>query len=56
MPDVTVADSSTGLTVTGENFEIVFEKQKGSIDSFVYNGETIMDQGPVPAYSRGRTL
>ena len=55
MPDVTVADSSTGLTVTGENFEIVFEKQKGSIDSFVYNGETIMDQGPVPAYSRGRT-
>ncbi len=55
MPDISASETDTELTVTGDNFEIVFNKTNGYIDSYIYDGDEIIERGPTPTYTRGKT-
>lgn len=50
--DTLLSDSE--LKITGESFELVFDKSTGAISSYTYNGELILTEGPVPTYTRAR--
>lgn len=55
MGSLSVSETETDVTIKGSDFEIVFDKSKGSITSYTYKGETLMTSGPVPTYTRART-
>ena len=51
--DVTVnEDSEDAVTVSGTDFSFEVNKETGAIQNYVYKGETLLKQGPVPNYWR----
>ena len=51
--DVTVDQSDAQkIKVTGTNFSFELNKATGRMENYVYNGETLIEQGPVPNYWR----
>ncbi len=53
--DLTVDESDETVSVTGENFKIVFSKESGAISSFGFKGKTLLQQGLVPNFWRAPT-
>ena len=52
--DVTTDDSAEDvLAVAGKDFSFAIDKATGAIKNYVYKGETLLTQGPVPNYWRG---
>lgn len=49
-----VENSETQLHAEGEDFSLTLDKTTGCISSYVYQGVTLMEQGPVPNYYRAR--
>lgn len=54
MTTLNYSEDDTTLTVSGQNFTITFSKKTGAIDSYVYNGEEIITNGPVPNFTRAK--
>lgn len=42
------------LTVTGKDFNIIFDKDKGTLKTYTYQGETIITAGPTPNFTRAK--
>ena len=51
--EVTVSDETDGYNVTGENFSFTIDKTTGTLKNYVYDGETLVKQGPTPNFWRG---
>lgn len=52
--EVTVSDETDGYAVEGENFSFTIDKKTGILKNYVYDGETLVKQGPTPNFWRGR--
>lgn len=52
--EVTVSDETDGYAVEGENFSFTIDKKTGILKNYVYDGETLIKQGPTPNFWRGR--
>ncbi|WP_422449137.1 glycoside hydrolase family 2 TIM barrel-domain containing protein [Thermoanaerobacterium sp. DL9XJH110] len=52
MPALDVGEADEEITIEGQDFTIVFDKAKGTISSFTYNGKQILKEGPVPNFWR----
>lgn len=50
---ITGTEDEDTLTLSGEKFELSFNKNTGLIGEYIYDGNTVMTSGPVPNYWRG---
>lgn len=50
-----VVESPTTYILSGKNFEIQFDLQKGTLTSYKFKGEEIVQEGPTPAFWRAPT-
>lgn len=50
-----VAQTETHCNISGKNFTVIFDMQKGIFASYKIKGEEIIQQGPVPAFWRAPT-
>ncbi|KID28379.1 beta-galactosidase/beta-glucuronidase [Prauserella sp. Am3] len=55
VPAVTVDESDAAVTVTGQNFTVEVDKSSGVLGSYVVDGRTLVESGPVPNFWRGST-
>ncbi len=55
VPSMSVEESEEGVTVTGEDFTINFNKVTGTIDSFNFKGTELIENGPIPNFWRAAT-
>ncbi|MGM9637353.1 MAG: glycoside hydrolase family 2 TIM barrel-domain containing protein [Eubacteriales bacterium] len=53
LPDLTSKEENGKLTINGENFTVIFDETSGNLESYVYNGETIISGGPCVNFVRG---
>ena len=52
MKDLGVTENDKSLTVKGEDFEVNFDKEKGTLSSFKYQGEDLLTSSPAPDFWR----
>jgi len=52
LASLSFTDDNNFITVSGETFKIVFDKDKGAISSFVYNHVEMIKSGPEPDFWR----
>lgn len=50
---ISVEESADGVTVSGEKFSLEIDRASGKIRDYVYDGRTVMTEGPAPNYWRG---
>lgn len=50
---ITAAEEGDVLTLSGDKFELKFNKSTGLIENYSYDGNTVITNGPVPNYWRG---
>lgn len=50
---ISTSEDGDILTLTGEGFELNFNKTTGLIENYQYNGTTVITNGPTPNYWRG---
>ena len=55
IPSLDVTQTEKGATVVGEGFQLKFNKETGTIDSFMSNGVQLLEKGPVPNFWRAPT-
>ena len=54
MDTLSYTETDTELTVTGKDFIIIFDKEKGTLKTYTYKGETIITSGPSPNFTRAK--
>lgn len=54
MPSLNAEETDDQLIITGEDFEVIFNKSMGYIESYTVNGDQIIERGPVPTFTRGK--
>lgn len=52
LPSVVATESGNSIKVTGKTFAVEFDKTSGTISSFVFHGQPLVEQGPVPNFRR----
>ncbi|MGB7068880.1 MAG: glycoside hydrolase family 2 TIM barrel-domain containing protein [Pyrinomonadaceae bacterium] len=52
---LTVARSTDSLTITGANFKVDFDTKNGVMKTYAFNNESVIQNGPEPAYWRAPT-
>jgi beta-galactosidase len=52
LPKIKSNETSTEIRVSGKEFNLVFDKEEGTISSFVYKGREIIERGPQPHFWR----
>lgn len=52
MPDLTVQEQGTQVTVANDSMELTFDKSEGTLKSFQYEGKDLIKEGPVPNFWR----
>ena len=55
MEPLTVEEADAAVNVEGKDFDLVFNKKTGTIDSFRFNGIDLIKNGPVPNFWRAPT-
>lgn len=55
MSEIQVTEKETKTTVNGKDFTLEFDKTKGTIESFVYQGTALLENGPEPNFWRAPT-
>ncbi|MDO4602272.1 MAG: DUF4981 domain-containing protein, partial [Eubacteriales bacterium] len=55
IPALSVEDGEEASLVKGDGFELNFNKKKGTIDSFTYQGVELLKKGPTPNFWRAPT-
>lgn len=53
--NVTITDDENQYDVKGENFNFSIDKKTGTMKDYVVDGETLIQEGPVPSFWRGLT-
>ena len=53
--EVTVTETEDAYQIAGENFSFDIRKDDGILENYVYNGETLMIEGPAPNFWAGLT-
>lgn len=53
--NVTVKDNGDAYSVKGENFEFLLNKSTGAMQSYSFEGKTLIENGPSPNFWRGYT-
>lgn len=56
MPGVVITNKADTIAVGGNNFSFSVNKSTGIIEDYVYGGELLLEQGPVPTYWRAPVL
>ncbi len=54
MGTISCSEEDKLLTVSGNGFTVTFDRSTGDISEYVYNGETIITNGPVPNFTRAK--
>ena len=52
MPGVVITNEADAISVSGNSFSFSVNKSTGIIENYVYGGELLLEQGPVPTYWR----
>jgi beta-galactosidase len=52
IPTFSVSDSKDSIVVSNTNLQLVFDKNAGTISSYVYQGTKLLQTGPVPSFWR----
>jgi beta-galactosidase len=52
IPTLSVNDSKDSIIVSNTNLQLVFDKNAGTISSFMYQGTKLLQTGPVPSFWR----
>jgi beta-galactosidase len=52
MPTLSVVDSKDSVVVINTNLQLVFDKNTGTISSFIYQGTKLLQSGPIPFFWR----
>ena len=52
LPPLELEQTENQVVVKGKNFTLSFDKDKGAISSFQYNGQELIEQGPLPNFWR----
>ncbi len=55
LPQLTLSQSAQTISVKGKNFELAFDKTKGMIASFKFQGAELITSGPEPNFWRAPT-
>lgn len=55
IPEISVDDQEDTTVITGDDFELNFNKKDGCIDSFTYQNVELLKNGPVPNFWRAPT-
>jgi len=55
LPSVTVENTATTVKINGANFSVVFDKIKGTLKSYIYEGTEFILSGPEPNFWRAAT-
>ncbi len=50
--DVEIKNTDEGILVSGKNFEFTLNPETAFIENYIYNGKTLLEEGPVPNISR----
>ena len=52
--EVTVTETADAYEVNGEKFSFEIRKADGILENYVYDGETLVEEGPAPNFWRGK--
>jgi beta-galactosidase len=52
LPALTSAETDSDITVKGKTFAIQFDKASGTISSFTFENQQLIEQGPLPNFRR----
>lgn len=52
IPILSVVDSKDSIVASNTNLQLVFDKNAGTISSFIYQGTKLLQSGPVPSFWR----
>jgi len=52
IPTLSAIDSKDSIIVSNTNLQLVFDKNAGTISSFIYQGTKLLEMGPVPNFWR----
>ncbi len=52
LPPVELDQTESHAVIKGQNFTLTFDKEKGTISSFLFNGNELIKQGPLPNFWR----
>lgn len=52
--EVNYSENQSEIVLTGDNFTVSFSKEHGNITTYQFNGETLISNGPIPTYTRGK--
>jgi beta-galactosidase len=51
---IQLEQTETSLILYGNDFELTFDRKKGTITNYMYHGEEILSSGPTPSFTRGK--
>ncbi|SDF92956.1 beta-galactosidase [Thermoanaerobacter thermohydrosulfuricus] len=52
LPNLDVTEDVYQINISGQDFSITFDKQRGTITSYTYKGKQLIKEGPIPNYWR----
>ena len=55
LPSLSASETDKDITVRGKSFAIIFEKTSGTISSFVFGEQEMIELGPLPNFRRAPT-
>ena len=55
LPPVELEQTETQAVIKGKNFTLTFDKEQGTLSSFLFNGRELIKQGPLPNFWRAPT-
>lgn len=55
LPSVEASETTNDITVKGKTFTVQFDKTTGTISTYTYEGQQLLEQGPLPNFRRAPT-
>lgn len=55
MNAINVKEAADQTTISGKDFKVVFNQTTGTLDSYIYKGEELLEKGPTPNFWRAPT-
>jgi beta-galactosidase len=52
LPALSTIETEKNITVKGKTFAVQFDKATGTISSFIFQGQQLLEQGPLPNFRR----
>jgi len=51
--NITIDNNSSSYSISGKNFNFIIDKSTGTLKTYKYKGETLINEGPTPNFWRG---